>query len=80
MPARRIRPDRPLSAAERQARQRERYNIRSTALWFIAERAVSLDEARRAAAAALKGAVDYTEIYDGGFPPGPGPGKIGMRY
>jgi hypothetical protein len=50
MPTPRIRPDRPLTAAERQARQRERYNIRSTALWFIAERAITIDEARRAAA------------------------------
>ena len=74
MPARRIRPDRPLTDAERQVRRRERYNIRSTALWFIAERAITIDEARRAAAAALKGAVDWNEIY-GDPVPGSGSAK-----
>lgn len=59
MPARRIRADRPLSAAERQARHRERANIMATAIWFIAERAVSIEEARQVAAAALKGEIDY---------------------
>ena len=54
MPARRIRPDRAMTAAERQARYRNRYNEMVNALWYIAERASSLDEARRVAADAIK--------------------------
>ena len=63
MPARRIRPDRPLSVAERQARHRERTNKMRTALWFISERALSLAQARRVAADALKGHVDYVKVH-----------------
>jgi hypothetical protein len=63
MPARRVRPDRPLTAAERQARYRSRYNVMDTALWYIAERATSIAEARTAAAQALKGHVDWNAIH-----------------
>ena len=65
MPPRRIRADRPLSAAERQARYRSRYNRAIMALDFIAERAVSIEQARRVAVAALKGRIDWTEIHGG---------------
>jgi hypothetical protein len=65
MPTPRIRPDRPLTAAERQARRRKRYNVMSNALWFIAERAASIEQARRVAIAAQKGAVDWNEIHGG---------------
>jgi hypothetical protein len=63
MPARRLRSDRPLSAAERQARHRERTNKMRIALWFISERALSLAQARRVAADALKGHVDYVKVH-----------------
>lgn len=63
MPARRVRPDRPMTPAERQARYRSRYNAMDTALWFIADRAISIEEARNAAAQALKGHVDWTAVY-----------------
>ena len=80
MPTRRIRPDRPLTDAERQARYRSRYNIMDTALWFIVERASSLDEARNAAAQALKGHVDWSKVYGGPVPDAAGIAKKGMRY
>jgi len=63
LPARRVRPDRAMTAAERQARYRSRYNAMDSALWFIAERASSIEEARNAAAQALKGRVDWNAIY-----------------
>jgi hypothetical protein len=66
MPTRRIRADRPLSVAERQARYRNRYGEMNNALWFIAERAASLDIARRVAADALQGHVDWTQYQQPG--------------